>query len=113
MANIFKSYSKSTVGTAVSDVYTVPNGTVSVVIGCVLTNTSATDPVYGNVIVDKSNSLDTVYLVKDIPLFIGGAYEFNSGNKIILETGDKLQVSSNTALSIDVLVSVLEQSWGN
>lgn len=111
MANIFKSYSKSNIGITTEDVYTVPVGTTSVVIGCVLSNTTSTDPVHGSLLVNKSNiSLDDVYLVKDIPLYVGSAYEFNTGNKIILEAGDVLQVSSDTASSIDALVSVLEQT---
>lgn len=114
MANTFKSYSKANVGAILTDVYTVPAATTSVVIGFVLSNVSVTSPVLGDVKVNKSNvSLDDVYLVKGIELYTGSAYEFNGGNKIILETGDKIQVSSNTSSSIDILVSVLEQTWGN
>jgi len=111
MANTFKSYSKANVGLVVTDVYTVPAATTSVVIGFVLANVSATNPVLGDVKVNKANvAVDDVYLVKSIELYTGSAYEFNGGNKIILEAGDKIQVNSNAASSIDVLVSVLEQT---
>jgi len=111
MANTFKSYSKANVGLTISDVYTVPAATTSVVIGFVLANVSATDPVLGDVKVNKANvDLDDVFLVKSIELYAGSAYEFNGGNKIILEAGDKIQINSNTNSSIDILVSVLEQT---
>jgi hypothetical protein len=109
MANLFKSYTKANVGTAASDVYIAPGDTTSVIIGLCLSNTTATS-VTANVIVDKSGAGDTVYLVKNLDLPDGTLYEFNAGNKIILETGDKLQISSSSNSSIDVMVSVLEQS---
>jgi hypothetical protein len=109
MANLFKSYTKANVGTATSDVYTAPAATTSVIIGMCLANTTAS-PVTANVLVDKTGASDTVYLAKSLELPDGTLYEFNAGNKIILETGDKLQVSSSTSSSIDVMVSVLEQT---
>lgn len=109
MANLFKSYTKANVGTATSDVYTVPGATTSVIIGLCLSNTTVS-AVTANVIVDKSGGGDTVYLAKSLDLPDGTLYEFNAGNKIILETGDKLQISSSSNSSIDVMVSVLEQS---
>lgn len=108
MANLFKSYTKANIGTGVSDVYTVPGATTSVIIGLCLSNTTA-NPITSDVIVDKSTG-DTVYLAKSLELPDGTLYEFNAGNKIILETGDKLQISSSSSSSIDVMVSVLEQT---
>lgn len=109
MANLFKSYTKSNVGTATSDIYTVPSSTTSVIIGLSLVNTTVSS-VTANVLVDKSDAQDNVYLAKSLDLPDGSFYEFNAGNKIILEEGDKLQVSSSTSSSIDVMLSVLEQT---
>lgn len=109
MANLFKSYTKANVGMATSDIYTTPGATTSVIIGLCLANTTGT-PVTASVLVDKAGASDTVYLAKSLELPDGTLYEFNAGNKIILETGDKLQVSSSTSSSIDVMVSVLEQT---
>ena len=109
MANLFKSYTKANVGTSTTDVYTVPAATTSVIIGLCLSNTTSS-PVSANVIVYKSGASDTVYVAKNLDLPDGSLYEFNAGNKIILQTGDKLRISSNTASSIDVMVSVLEQT---
>ena len=33
-----------------------------------------------------------------------------AGNKLVMETGDKLQVKSDAAASLDVAISVLEQT---
>jgi len=110
MANTFKSYTKASVGTSTTDAYTVGAGTTSVVIGLVLSNRTG-DQITADVILNKANvAADDVYLIRTIPLPNGSAFEYISGSKLILETGDKIQVISNTASSLDVTVSVLEQT---
>jgi len=110
MANTFNSYTKANIGATTTDVYTVPASTVAVIIGCTLANTTG-DQVNADLIINKADvAADDVYLVKSIPLPNGSSFEFNAGNKIILETGDKIQVTSDTATSVDAIVSVLEQS---
>lgn len=108
MANTFKSYTKADVGLTTSDAYTVPAGTVAVIIGCCLSNKTG-DQVNASVIINKSVG-DDVYLIRNMPIPNGSAFEFNSGSKIILETGDKIQVVSDTASSVDAMISVLEQT---
>lgn len=108
MANVFKSYTDASIGTTTADVYTVPASTVAVIIGCNLSNKTG-DQVNASLIINKSVG-DDVYLIRNIPIPNGSAFEFNSGNKIILEAGDKIQVVSDTASSVDAIVSVLEQS---
>ena len=110
MANTFKSYTKANIGATTTDVYTVPASTIAVIIGCTLANTTG-DQVNADLIINKANvAADDVYLVKSIPLPNGSSFEFNAGNKIILEDGDKIQVTSDTATSVDAIVSVLEQT---
>jgi len=110
MANTFKSYTKANVGTATSDVYTVPGATTSIVIGFTLANTTSNE-ITANVLLNKSSvSADDVYIVKSIEIPNGTFYDFNAGNKIILETGDKIQVTSSASSSVDVIVNVLEQT---
>jgi hypothetical protein len=108
MANTFKSYTDADIGTSTADVYTVPSSTVAVIIGCNLSNKTG-DQVNASLIINKAVG-DNVYLIRNIPIPNGSAFEFNAGNKIILETGDKIQVVSDTASSIDAIISVLEQS---
>jgi hypothetical protein len=50
-----------------------------------------------------------VYLVKGAPVPAGSALSVLDG-KIILETTDTVVVTSDTASSCDVIVSVLEQT---
>ena len=110
MANTFKSYTKANIGTSTTDAYTVPALTTTVVIGFTLSNTTG-DQVTASVIINKSDvAKDDVYLVKNIPLPNGSSFEFNAGNKIILEPGDKIQVTSDTVTSVDAIISVLEQT---
>jgi hypothetical protein len=110
MANTFKSYTKASIGTSTTDAYTVPSATTTVVIGFTLSNRTG-NQVNADVLINKSNvALDDVYLIKSIPIPNGSAFEFNAGNKIILEAGDKIQITSDTATSIDAIISVLEQT---
>jgi hypothetical protein len=110
MANTFKSYTKSNIGTTTLDAYTVPASTIAVVIGFTLSNTTG-DQITSSVLINKSDvAQDDVYLVKNIPIPNGSAFEFNAGNKIILESGDKIQITSSAATSVDAIISVLEQT---
>jgi hypothetical protein len=110
MANTFKSITKASVGTSTTDAYTVAAGTTTVVIGLVLSNRTG-DQITADVILNKANvAADDVYLIRSLPIPNGSAFEYISGSKLILEAGDKIQVVSNTASSLDVAVSVLEQT---
>jgi hypothetical protein len=110
MANTFKSYTKADIGTSITDAYTVPAATTTVCIGINVANKTG-DQIYVDIKVDKSDvSADDIYLIRNMPLPNGSSYEFIAGSKLVLETGDKIQVISSTATSVDCLVSVLEQT---
>ena len=102
MANTFKNYTSASVGTGATTVYTVPSATTSVMIGCNLANRTASQ-------VKVDVQVAGVYLAKDIPIPAGSALSVLDG-KIILETTDTVVVTSDTASSCDVIVSVLEQT---
>ena len=102
MANIFKNYTSASVGTSPVTTYTVPSATTSVMIGCNLANTTASQ-------IKVDVQVAGVYLAKDVPLPAGAALSVLDG-KVILETTDTVVVTSDTATSVDVIVSVLEQS---
>lgn len=102
MANTFKNYTSASVGTGATTTYTVPASTTSVMIGCNLSNTSASQ-----VTVDVQAA--GIYLVKGAPIPAGSALSVLDG-KIILETTDTVVVTSSAATSCDVIVSVLEQT---
>jgi hypothetical protein len=102
MANTFKNYTSASVGTGATTVYTVAGSTTSVMIGCNLANTTTSQ-----IKVDVQAA--GVYLAKDVPLPAGSALSVLDG-KIILEAADTVVVTSDTAASCDVILSVLEQT---
>jgi hypothetical protein len=71
-------------------------------IGCSLANKTASQ-----IVMDVQ--VAGVYLVKGAPVPAGSALSVLDG-KIILETTDTVVVTSDTASSCDVIVSVLEQT---
>src|SRR6056300_40096 len=102
MANTFKNYTSSALGTSPATTYTVPAATTAVTIGLNIANTSS-----GIITIDVQAA--GVYVVKDAPIPAGSALSVLDG-KIILETGETIIVTSDTASSADAIVSVLEQS---
>ena len=82
--------------------YTVPASTTSVTIGLTVANTTASQ-----IKIDVQAA--GVYVIKDAPIPAGSALSVLDG-KIILETTDTVVVTSDTATSADVILSVLEQS---
>lgn len=108
MANTFKSFTDTAVGTSLATAYTVPSGTVAVVIGLNVANITG-NQINVDLKVDKASG-DDIFLVKNIPIPNGASFEFNAGNKFVLQTGDAIKVQSDTASSVDVIVSVLEQT---
>jgi hypothetical protein len=102
MANVFKNYTASSVGTTEETVYNVPSATTSVVIGCNLANVHTAQ-------VKVSVKAANVFLVKDVPLPSGAALSVLDG-KVILEQGHAVTIESDTDKSVDVILSVLEQT---
>ena len=52
---------------------------------------------------------DDVYLIKNVSIPYGSSLEIVEG-KIVMQAGDVIKVESDTAASIDVALSVLEQT---
>jgi hypothetical protein len=107
MANTFKNkvYSgANTSANALVSVYTAPSSTTTVVIGLTLANTT-TSQITADI---KLNTGQSVFLAKNIPIPSGSSFEYMAGNKIIMEAGHTLQVSSNTADSLDTVASIME-----
>ena len=102
MANTFKNYTSASVGTGATTTYTVPSATTAIMMGCNLANRTASQ-----IAVDVQ--VAGVYLVKGAPIPANSALGVLDG-KIILEATDTVVVTSDTASSADVIVSVLEQT---
>jgi hypothetical protein len=110
MANTFKNAVSSAIGTSQTSVYTVPASTTSTVIGLTVANIHSS-AITVDVVVTDTSATTSVYLVKAATVPVGGALVPVGGDqKIVLEATDIIKVTSNTASSADVIVSVLEQT---
>ena len=108
MANNFKRKLSRSIGTSLTSVgsYTVPASTEVTVIGLDIANTSSSQVLVDATVNDGSN--DT-YLIKEAPIPSGGSLVVIGGDqKVVLEPSDSIKVKSDTATSVDVVLSILE-----
>jgi hypothetical protein len=108
MANIFYRKLSANVGTTATTVgsYTVGADTKSVVLGLTVANrvgSTISADVYIN------NGANVYYLVKGAPISAGGALVPIGGDqKLVLQAGDNVVVKSDSATSIDAIMSIME-----
>ena len=107
MANTFKNRTLRQVGTSPVDVgAVVAASTQTTLIGMTLANVTSGVISVTATLHDGSN---TTHIVKDSPIPTGGSLILLGGDqKVVLMTGDKIIVTSNTASSCDVIMSFLE-----
>lgn len=107
MAQNFRRYTLSAVGTVAAD---IPDGAnfdsydtlVGIHIANIVSN-AITVSCYIN------DGTDNIYLIKDAPIAAGGALQvLDGGGKFVVESGDRLYVQSDTASSVDVWVSAVD-----
>ena len=102
---------KAVIGTSITTVYTVPSSTTTIVLGLIVGNVTGS-AVNATVHVESDTS-DTetngnVELVTNAPIPAGGSLETLGGGKLVLQTTDILRVTSDTASSLDVALSIME-----
>jgi hypothetical protein len=107
MANAFKNRTLRAVGTSPVDVGAVVAGsTETTLIGMTLANVTSGVISVTATLHDGTN---TTHIVKDAPIPTGGSLILLGGDqKVVLMTGDKIIITSNTASSVDVIMSFLE-----
>ena len=106
MSNTFKNYPSAGVGTTAVDVYTAGAGVQATIIGMTVANITSNNV---NADIKVTAGGVTVYVVKGALIPAGGALVPIGGDqKVVLEAADKITVVSDTASSLDVLLSVLE-----
>lgn len=113
MANQFLTELSSQIGTSTTTIFTCPANTQTTIIGLSLANVSVTSPIYVSAILDgtgrTSGAEASVYMIKNAPILEGGTLVVVGGDqKIVLEPGDSIKVVSNTADSVDVILSHLD-----
>ena len=113
MANTFKVVTKAGV-TSADVIYTVDSSTTTVVLGIMVGNTT-TSQITATVSLgsDTSNRAgandeanQTVELVTNAPVPVGGTLELLSGNKVVMETTDTLSLTASGAA--DIALSIME-----
>ena len=114
MANTFKLTTNAGLTTALVDQYTVPASTTSIIVGMSVSNTSASSITMDVKIVSttadngRTGSNEGSYLVKGAPVPSGSSLEIMAGNKLVLETTDKIQALASTTGVADILISYME-----
>ena len=110
MANVFKNSIKGPAGTGGLTVYTTPGSTATTVIGINVANIVSQN-INVDVQVTDSSAGVTKFLVKGTVIPEGSSVILVGGEqKVVLESGDSLTVTSNVDNSVDIIVSVLEIS---
>ena len=107
MANSFKNAITPSIGTSPVTVYTA-TGQKCIALQLDVANIIASGITVDVTIRDSSASV-TGYLVKGAPIPVGGSLTvINDSRKVVLESGDYIQVVSTAATSVSVVMSVLE-----
>jgi len=112
MANSFLSETDTAVGTSPASIFTCPASTETTIIGLSISNI-VTSQILIDVVLDasgrSSGAADSVHLIKDAPVPVGSSIVVVGGDqKVVMEPGDILKVTSDTASSADVLMSHLD-----
>ena len=113
MANTFKVITKAGV-TSADVIYTVASSTTTVVLGIMVGNTTTTQITatvsLGSDTSNRAGANDeanqTVELVTNAPIPVGGTLELLSGNKVVMETTDTLSLTASGAA--DIALSIME-----
>ena len=112
MANTFRLKNKASLTTSLADIYEVDASTTTVVLGISLANKDSSARTADVLVVsDTAHSGETnanCYLGYQLPIPAGGTLEVMSGNKLVLETTDKIQAKASAGSAVDILVSIME-----
>ena len=117
MANTFKVVSHDVMpassGTP-EDLYTCPGSTTTIILGMVLANVHTSQVTVSVKLVSDTSgggrtaTNTTTFLLKDAPLPVGSSLEILSGNKVVLETTDKIQIDCSVADKASITMNIME-----
>ena len=107
MAQNFRRYLERNIGTTAVD---IPDGanfdTYDTIVGINLANVAATS-ISASVYI--TNSSLNYYIIKNVTIPVGSSLQvLDGGAKFVVQSGDRLFIISDTASSIDALVSVVD-----
>ena len=119
---VFSSVPAGTITASGQQIYATPANCDTVVIGCLLTNTSGSSITADVLIATQvatsgavgSLGNDDVYLIKGALVPVGSSLEVISGKVVVANTGsgtgDAIHIRCSTATSMDATISVLENT---
>jgi len=104
MAQEFRRFTSNAVGTSPATIFTADS--YDTVVGIHIANTTSNMALATVVINDGSNDIT---LINAAPIAAGGALQvLDGGAKFVVESGDILKITSDTAASLDCWVSVVD-----
>jgi len=104
MAQNFRRYQERNIGTSTRTMFTADS--IDTVVGINISNTTGSS-VNASVFITNT-SLD-YYIIKDAPIPSGSSLQvLDGGAKFVVQIGDALKVVSNTASSLDAIVSTVD-----
>ena len=119
---VFANVPAGTITASGQTIYATPANCDTVVIGCLLTNTSGASITADVLIATQASTSgavgslgnDDVYLIKGAVVPVGSSLEVISGKVVVANTGsgtgDAIQVRCSTANSMDATISILENT---
>ena len=114
MANEFRNRTLTGVGTSATSLYATPDGKTSIVLELDLANTTSSVVEATVELLDYSDASGSgvgtnwKHIVKNAPVPAGGSLMVIAGQKIVLEAGDKVRVTSSAANVMDAVAAILE-----
>ena len=107
MAQNFRNYiTRNTGATPVDILPAAQVDSYDAVVGIRLANVHASTDIEVDVYIVRTNNF---YLIKAVPIVVGGSLELiDGGSKVVLHSGDKIMAVSDTASSLDVVVSYID-----
>ena len=104
MAQDFERNTSNAVGTSAATLRTANSD--DAIVGIMVANVASSQI---NVEVYINDGSNDIHLVKDAPIPVGSSLQvLDGGAKIVMQSGDALNVKSDTASSADVWVSVVD-----
>ena len=104
MAQNFRRYTSNDVGTSPATLFTA--NSYDTVVGISVANVTASAVTASVYINDGTND---IYLIKDAPIPAGSALQvLDGGAKFVVQNNDALKVISDTASSLDVWISTVD-----
>ncbi len=106
MSSLLNSYATKAVGTSLTQVYIAPTLKTAVVIGANIANITV-GTIFFDIVLRKGG-ID-YYILKNCFIPSGAAYIWSGADqKICVDDGDSFLIKSDTAASLDVIVSAAE-----